>query len=103
MRTRRTTPAPIPVGTAAVAGGPTRDRRRRHYGSNGPHRDSRAGTTLHAIADDLPQLQQHLALGWSNDQHQRWITDVSAQTPPLAAGPRRPRVPDRATDHGLSL
>ena len=34
---------------------------------------ARDGTTLHAIADDLPQLRHDLALDWQAGRSQRWI------------------------------
>ncbi|HEU5152053.1 MAG TPA: MobF family relaxase [Iamia sp.] len=34
---------------------------------------ARSGTTLHAIADDLPQLRHDLALDWRADRGQRWV------------------------------
>jgi conjugative relaxase-like TrwC/TraI family protein len=34
---------------------------------------ARDNTTLHAIADELPQLQHDLALDWHADRSQRWI------------------------------
>jgi conjugative relaxase-like TrwC/TraI family protein len=34
---------------------------------------ARSGTTLHAVADDLPQLRHDLALDWHDDRAQRWV------------------------------
>ncbi len=48
---------------------------------------ARNHTTLHAIADDLPQLRQDLATDWTNPTHQRWITDTAQPGEP--AGEQR--------------
>jgi hypothetical protein len=42
---------------------------------------ARTGTTLHTVADDLDQARHDLTLDWSDDQHQRWITDTATPAP----------------------
>lgn len=64
---------------------------------------ARNGTTLHAIADDLPQLRHDLALDWQADRGQRWITDeTDPEVPPAEDAPaiddawaRQQRIRDR--------
>jgi ATP-dependent exoDNAse (exonuclease V) alpha subunit len=60
---------------------------------------ARNGTTLHAIADDLPQLRHDLALDWQADRGQRWITAeaASAEDAPAIddAWARQQRIRDR--------
>ncbi|HEU5150386.1 MAG TPA: AAA family ATPase [Iamia sp.] len=41
---------------------------------------ARSGTTLHTVADDLDQARHDLGIDWTNDQHQRWITDTTTAT-----------------------
>jgi ATP-dependent exoDNAse (exonuclease V) alpha subunit len=50
---------------------------------------ARAGTTLHAIADDLPQLRHDLGVDWSVNRNDRWISDIE---PDLPADPIRGRL-----------
>jgi len=45
---------------------------------------ARTGTTLHAVADDLEQAHHDLGIDWTNDQHQRWITDTPAAFAPVS-------------------
>jgi len=41
---------------------------------------AREGTTLHATADDLPQLQHDLDLDWSAERSERWVRDRTSAT-----------------------
>ena len=41
---------------------------------------ARHHTTLHTIADDLPQAIEDLQTDWSHETRQRWITDTPATT-----------------------
>ncbi|HEU5151128.1 MAG TPA: MobF family relaxase [Iamia sp.] len=42
---------------------------------------ARTGTTLHTVADDLDQARHDLGIDWTNDQHQRWITNTAIAAP----------------------
>jgi conjugative relaxase-like TrwC/TraI family protein len=66
---------------------------------------ARTGTTLHAVADDLPQLRHDLFLDWSDSRAQRWIVDDEL-TPPVAFPGGQPelgeaREPTRHLGRGL--
>lgn len=57
---------------------------------------ARDRTTLHAVADDLPQAIEDLQTDWSHENRQRWITDTPAVT--VGARQREPVV-DVAAHH----
>jgi conjugative relaxase-like TrwC/TraI family protein len=48
---------------------------------------ARTGTTLHAIADDLPQLQHDLALDWHAERAERWVGHETPEDVPSGARP----------------
>jgi hypothetical protein len=56
---------------------------------------ARDRTTLHAIADDLPQAIEDLQTDWSHETRQRWITD----TPTTIGAQQRQPAHDLAAHH----
>ena len=56
---------------------------------------ARDRTTLHAVADDLPQAIEDLHTDWGHENRQRWITD----TPATIGAQRRTPASDTAAHH----
>lgn len=56
---------------------------------------ARDRTTIHAVADDLPQAIEDLQTDWGHENRQRWITDTPAT---IGAQQRQPAV-DAAAYH----
>jgi hypothetical protein len=50
---------------------------------------ARHGTTLHAVADGVDQARHDLALDWTNEQQQRWISDAATPARPTEGDLRR--------------